>query len=202
MDVCIMDMRYHMRKQKEALNLYNKNQENGAFMIEISLEDYSEIFNGWDASNIKKKDIEPELLDYLEQAGYEIPIHESVEIYFYLPKEINDTDKENKSISGIIYNFKAVLFFIDRSLHKNYRRIMSYVVIGILFLIGAYVTRHYATTLNLMFSILIEGFFIGGWFLLWEAFSLFFFESHETQQRKKVYRRFLKSQIYFKDNIE
>lgn len=191
-----------MKKKSELHNIYKINQDNGAYMIEISLEDYSEIFNGWDASTIKKKDIEPELLDYLEQAGYEIPNKEDIEIFFYLPKEINDTDKENKSIQGIQNNFKAVLFHIDRMLHKNYRRIGSYVVIGIMFLIGAYVTRIYATTLNLMFSILIEGFFIGGWILLWEAFSLFFFDSHETKRRRRVYRRFQTSKIFFKDNIE
>lgn len=191
-----------MKNKSETLSLYNKNQENGAYMIEVSLDDYSEIFNGWDASTIKKKDIEPELLDYLEQAGFEIPHNAEIEIYFYLPKEINDTDKENKSITGIQNNFKAVLFFIDRMLHKNYRRIASYITIGILFLIGAYLTRIYAGSLNLMFSIVIEGFFIGGWFLLWEAFSLFFFDTHETKQRRKVYRRFSRSNIYFKDNIE
>jgi len=197
-----MDMRKTMKKKKETLNLYNKNPENNAFMIEVSLDDYSEIFNGWDASSIKKKDIEPELLDYLEQAGFEIPISEKVEIYFYLPKEINDTDKENKSMTGMINNFKAVLFFINRMLYKNYRRIASYISIGILFLIGAYLTRYYAPSVTLMFSILIEGFFIGGWFLLWEAFSLFFFDTHETKLRRKVYRRFLETQIFFKDNIE
>ncbi|MFH0766474.1 MAG: hypothetical protein ABH890_02575 [Bacillota bacterium] len=190
-----------MKKKRELLNLYNRNLDNHAFMIEISLDDYSEIFNGWDASTLKKKDIEPELLDYLEQAGYEIPIKESIEIYFYLPKEINDTDKENKSIMGIQNNFHSVLFFIDRMLHKNYRQIAMYITLGILFLIGAYVTRE-LTNLNLMFSILLEGFFIGGWFLLWEAFSLFFFQAHETRQRKKVYQRFLTTNIYFKDNIE
>lgn len=191
-----------MSKKNEVLNLYNKNPENGAYMIEISLEDYSEIFNGWDASIIKKKDIEPELLDYLEQAGYEIPSDQTVEIYFYLPKEINDTDKENISITGVKNNFKAVLFYIERLLRKNYRRIGSYIFIGILFLIGAYVTRFYAGTITLMFSILIEGFFIGGWFLLWEAFSLFFFDSHETKQKRRVYRRYLNTKIFFKDNIE
>lgn len=190
-----------MKNKKELLTIYNRNPENNAYMIEISLDDYSEIFNGWDASTIKKKDIEPELLEYLEQSGYEIPLSETIEIYFYLPVEINDTDKENRSISGIQNNFRTVLFFIERLLDKNYRRIASYVFISIIFLIGAYVTRN-ITSLNLMFSIVMEGFFIGGWFLLWEAFSLFFFDSYETKQRRKVYNRFLKTKIFFKDNIE
>ncbi len=190
-----------MPKKKELLNVYNRNPENHAFLIEISLDDYSEIFNGWDASQLKKKDMEPELLSYIEQAGYEIPMDETIEICFYLPKQFNDTEKENISMIGIQNNFRTVLFFIERLLHKNYRQILTYVSIAILFLIGAYGLR-LLTDLNFTFSIVVEGFFIGGWFLMWEAFSLFFFESHDTRRRRKVYQRFAKSKIYFKDNRE
>lgn len=190
-----------MSKRKDITSVYNRNPENGAYLIEISLDDYSEIFNGWDASHLKKKDIEPELLEYMEQAAWEIPIKEKVEICFYLPKEINDTEKENISIVGIKNNFKTVLFFIDKLLHKNYRQAATYVSIAVLFLIGAYGLR-LVTELNFTFSIVVEGFFIGGWFLMWEAFSTFFFTSHETRRRRKVYQRFQHSEIFFKDNIE
>jgi hypothetical protein len=71
-------------------------------------------------------------------------------------------------------------------------------IMGTLFLVGAYVTKN-LVELQLLFSIMIEGFFIGGWFLLWEAFSLFFFESHETRHRRNIIRRFLECNIYFKD---
>jgi hypothetical protein len=49
---------------------------------------------------------------------------------------------------------------------------------------------------------MIEGFFIGGWFLLWEAFSLFFFDTHEIKIRQKIFTRFLASDLYFKDTKE
>ena len=38
---------------------------------------------------------------------------------------------------------------------------------------------------QLSFTILREGLFIGGWFLMWESFSLFFFDSYEVRNRKK-----------------
>ncbi len=190
-----------MSKRKELLNVYNRNPENNAFLIEISLDDYSEIFNGWDASQLRKKDIEPELMDFMEQCGYEIPIDEEIEICFYLPKEINDTDKENISVVGIQNNFKTVLFFIEKLLHKNYRQIATYISIGILLLIGAY-GMGYLADINVTFSVINQGLFIGGWFLFWEAFSLFFFESHETRKRRSVFQRFYRSKIFFKDNRE
>jgi hypothetical protein len=51
---------------------------------------------------------------------------------------------------------------------------------------------------SLTFNILREGLFIGGWFLLWESFSLFFFDSYEVRQRRKRFQRYLDSDIEFR----
>lgn len=187
-----------IHKKHEYTNLYNKNEETKAYIIEVSLEDYSELFNGWDASPLRRKDLEPELLDYLEQAATEIPIKEKVELVFYLPFGMRDLDKEQKSITGIKNNYKVVMFFIQKTLRMNYRQLATYIMLSILFLIGAYILRN-VTDLELLMSIAIEGLFIGGWFLLWEAFSLFFFTSHETRIRRKIFQRFMDSEIYFKE---
>lgn len=167
-------------------------------MIEISLDDYSELFNGWDASPVKRKGLEPELMDYLEQASTEIPIKEKVELCFYMPPELRDADKEARSIKAIINNLRVELAMIEKQIKKNYRRLFVYIIFAIIFLIAAYFLRN-AAGLSILTNILIEGFFIGGWFLLWEAFSLFFFDTHEIVLRKRLFQRFLTSDIYFKD---
>lgn len=188
-------------KKNESLNLYNSNPDTKAYIVEVSLDDYSELFNGWDASPLRRKDLEPELMDYLEQAATEIPISEKLELCFYMPKEKRDLDKEFRSITSIMNNFKVVMSVIQKQLHKNYRRLAVYVVVSLIFLSAAYVLRN-VTHLSLLINIMIEGFFIGGWFLLWEAFSLFFFDTHEIAVRRKIFDRFLTSDIYFKDTKE
>ena len=186
------------KKKNVSLSLYNTNPETNAYMIEISLDDYSELFNGWDASPVKRKGIEPELLDYLEQASSEIPNNESLELCFYMPKDLRDEEKETKSIKSIINNFRVEMAMIHKQIKKNYRRLLVYVIFAIIFLIAAYFLRNTAG-LSILTNILIEGFFIGGWFLLWEAFSLFFFDTHEIKIRRKLFSRFLASDIYFRD---
>lgn len=188
-------------KKLESLALYNTNPETKAYIVEVSLDDYSELFNGWDASPLRRKDLEPELMDYLEQAATEIPIHEKLELCFYMPKEIRDLDKEFKSITSVMNNFKVVLSTIHKQLSHNYRRLAIYIIISLIFLSAAYLLRN-VTHISLFINIMIEGFFIGGWFLLWEAFSLFFFDTHETRVRQKFFNRFLISDIYFKDTKE
>lgn len=186
------------KKKIDTLNLYNQNTDSLAYMIEISLDDYSELFNGWDASPVKRKGLEPELMDYLEQASTEIPMKEKVELCFYMPKTFRDNDKEARSIKAIINNFKVELAMIEKQIKRNYRRLVVYIIFAIIFLIAAYFLRN-AAGLSILTNILIEGFFIGGWFLLWEAFSLFFFDTHEIIIRKRLFQRFLTSEIYFKD---
>jgi hypothetical protein len=192
---------FNKKKKHEFQNIYNKNPETGAYVIEVSLDDYSELFNGWDASPLRRKDLEPELIDYLEQAATEIPMKESVELCFYRPLSIKDDDKESKSITGIKNNFKVVIFFIQKTLRINYRQLLTYMTLSIMFLIGAYTLRN-VDQFELLFSIMVEGLFIGGWFLLWEAFTVFFFTSHESRIRKKLFYRYLESEVYFKDTKE
>lgn len=189
------------KKKLETLSLYRTNPENNAYLIEVSLEDYSELFNGWDASPVRRKDLEPELLDYLEEAGTEIPIKQSLEMVFYLPKDKRDAEKDERSILTIQNNFKVVNQMIQKKIERNYRRLLVYVTLSLIFLVAAYLLRN-VTTLSLLTNIMIEGFFIGGWFLLWEAFSLFFFDTHEFKIRQKIFKRFIDSKIIFKETGE
>lgn len=189
------------KKKLETLSLYRTNAENNAYLIEVSLEDYSELFNGWDASPVRRKDLEPELLDYLEEAGTEIPIKQSIELVFYLPKDKRDAERDERSITTIQNNFKVVNQMIQKKIERNYRRLLVYVTLSLIFLVAAYLLRN-VTTLSLLTNIMIEGFFIGGWFLLWEAFSLFFFDTHEYKIRQKIFKRFIDSKIIFKETGE
>ena len=188
-------------KKHEYQNLYQRNPETNKMTIEISLEDYAELFNGWDPSPIRRKDLEPELMDYLEQSGTEIPMDEEVELCFYLPNDKHDLEKEQKSTLAIKNNFRVVIFFINKRLKRGYRQMITFIILSLIFITSAYVIRD-LEEIPLLTSIMREGLFIGGWVFLWEAFNIFFFTTHEERSRRKIFYRFLESEIYFKDSKE
>jgi len=188
-----------MKSKSTYQTIYRLNEESKSYIVEVSLDDYAEIFNGWDASPLRRKDMEPELVDYLEQAGEEIPKKERIEICFYLSRDKKDLDKEQKSIVGIKNHLKVIMSFINKKIYRLYRQIITYFLLSTIFITTAYLLRGQAET-SLFFVIMVEGLFIGGWFLLWEAFSTFVFDSHETRRRKRIFSRFLISAIYFKDD--
>jgi hypothetical protein len=177
--------------------IYRVNEETKAYMIEISLDDYDELFNGWDASVIRRKELEPELLDYMVSASYEISLKYPVELWFYLDPAKENNEREIISVQSIVNNFKTRLHFNEMKLRSNYRKILTYILMSTLFLLFAYLMPK-DFDLILFINIIVEGLFIGGWVLLWEAFSLFFFDSHDLRIKKKHLTKLKDSKIYFK----
>ncbi|CCU77773.1 hypothetical protein HSACCH_00152 [Halanaerobium saccharolyticum subsp. saccharolyticum DSM 6643] len=177
--------------------IYHTNHHNNAYLIELNLDKYNDLFNSWDGSELDRKELDPELSQFLERASYELPIKEKVELCFYLPEGKKNKKMEADSKATIKNNFRMNLFFINQNLKNNNKKIATYILMGILFLLTAYLIPE-SKDLSLLISLLMEGLFVGGWVFLWEAFSIFFFGSRELKDKKKRYFRYLESEIFFK----
>jgi hypothetical protein len=176
--------------------IYHTNRHNNAFLIELNLDQYDDLFNSWDGSVLDRKELDPELSHFLERASYELPLKEKVELCFYLPKNKKNEKMEADSRATIKNNFRMKQFFIDQDLKHNNKKIATYIVMGILFLLTAYLIPE-TKDLSILISLLMEGLFVGGWVFLWEAFSIFFFGSRELKDKKRRYFRYLDSDIVF-----
>lgn len=190
--------KYKGEKMKKSYlkKIYKFDEEKQAYIIDVSLDYYQELFNDWDASPIRKKDLEPELIEYLEASSYDIPRRNKLEIRFTVPLSKENQEKEKKALSAIHNNFLTSLYFTKKELGYSMRKILLYVILGFSFIGIAYVVKN-QLNINIGFDLLNEGLFIGGWVLLWEAFSLFFFSMHDLRKKKSMYTRFLESKISF-----
>ncbi len=177
--------------------VYKRNQKTNAIKVEIRLDDYDAMFRGWDASPAVHREMEPDLIRFIEESGYEISMAETIEFCFFVEKENYNIEKENVSIEAIKNNFRMAIFRSDRMLKRNLRRMLSYIVFSIAFLMVSFLMPESEGT-DLILQLFVQGLFVGGWVLLWEAFSIFFFVSHDIRQRRKRYVKFLESDIYFK----
>lgn len=178
-----------MQKKRDYLKqIYRQNTETGAYLIEVSLDSYSEIFNGWDPSPIKRRDLDPDFLSFVEAGAHDIDDKFPVEIVLSLPKEIYDETREKATEFGIRNNFEFMLHLTRKTIKKNRKRIFMYIFMSIAFLTSSNLARQ-GIELGFASSLLIEGLFIGGWVFLWEAFSLIFFSGEHTVGRIKTYKR-------------
>lgn len=177
-------------------NIYKYDDKKKEFIIDIALNSYKELFNDWDASPTWKKDLDPDLVKYLEASSFDIPKKNNIRINFVLPFETEIEKSEEKVLRGINNYFKSELYFIRVELKHNFRKILAFILLGFTFITTAYFVQN-QSTIPFGFDVLIEGVFIGGWVLLWEAFSLFFFSMYDIRRKKTMYLRFLRSKILF-----
>lgn len=184
------------RRKNYLKQIYKVNPETNAYIIEISLVDYNEIFNGWDPSPIKRRDLDPDLVHFLEECDSDIPLQFSLELQFYMPKKQYDEEKENLSRVGIKNYFYYTIHFIRKEMEQTRKRIIFYIIAAFAFLSVGYISNQQVEQ-NILTTTLLEGLSIGGWVFLWEAFSLFFFTRQRVLGRLKRYIRFESTKISF-----
>lgn len=172
------------------------NSENNHFIIEVSVDSYSEIFNGWDPAPMKRRDLDPDLMAFIIESSEDIPHKLPIEIHFYLPQSIENEEKEGLSIAGIQNNFQFQALYTKKELTQNRKKSFQYVLLSMIFLLSAYFLGKLALD-HVVYKIAMEGLFIGGWVFLWEAFSIVFFSDQELHQHLKNYERLVKTPIIF-----
>jgi len=176
--------------------IYRTNPETNAFIIDISLNDYEELFNGWDPSPLTTRDLDPELLRFIDQCGSDIPMEFRLEIDLHLPREKFDKERESLCRTGIKNNFDFTSHFIAKNLSRLRQEAMIYVSIGFAFLAVGHMSKS-VETFGIVPTVLMEGLSIGGWVFLWEAFTRVFFTGQEVRNGLGRYKRLQGTEIVF-----
>ncbi|MCU0526033.1 MAG: hypothetical protein MUF72_14515 [Elainella sp. Prado103] len=167
------------------------------YMIEIGLDQYSDIFSEWDPAPFKRREIDPDLATYLEESSQEIPGKHRIELCFILPLQNYNQRIETEARQGLANSFIFKLYLLRKQLKKTNAQMLRLVILGLLLLwFGAIATRRVEE--GVISSTLIEGVFIAGWVFLWEAVSLFFFTNLELYQRYRTYRRLQDAPVIFR----
>ena len=165
----------------KSLNLFRHNKHARKAYIDISLDNYREIYNEWDFSPQNKKDLDEDLLEFLIGSADEIPDNYKIEIVCHLPAGIRDEDREQVSSEGFRNIFKYNLRKMDFKVKRKRRRMIIYAIAGLILITLGNITSKVPF---LPGEILGEGFYIGGWVLFWELFSNIFFENNESRNEK------------------
>ena len=177
--------------------LYNINNATKAFIIDIDLNLYVDIYNEWDRAPLKKRGIDPELCYFLEECADDIPLKYPIELCFHLPKAIENSEKEKIIKTSFTNFFNFTLYLIKKEHERSNSSIIFNFAIGIGFITVAYYFLNYLSKLHFIVNILSEGAFIGGWVFLWEALYGLFFTNRETSRKKKIYERFKFADLVF-----
>jgi hypothetical protein len=188
-----------MKKSDRIFNdTYKIDEATNLHMIEVAIDQYTDIFNEWDSAPFKRRDLDPGLQLYLETNSNEIPTEYNVEICFTVPSGTRDEVMEEESRHGIQNGFISKRYFLSKDIKKTNTKMVWFVLVGLLCLWVAKALSGRVAETDLP-SILLEGLAISGWVFLWEAVSLFFFTNRELYDRYKNYKRLQTAPVIFRE---
>lgn len=185
-----------MKKYNHYEALFRKNKNTGRVIIDVALEDYLEFFNEWDNSAFKKRDINSELVQFLDICSEDIPLRKKLEIVF----SINTTDvvEEKEDLIRISYrNYYNALKRLENRKTKRYVRMSIILLVTSLLLLTSYGFLFDIKVNTIASRVLLESLLIGGWVFAWEAVHTLFIDIIEPFRRIREIQRFIETDISF-----
>lgn len=189
-------MRLWKRKDEDHLRLYRENPETHRVIIEIALDRYMDYFHEWDNAVFRKRDLHPELAEFLDLCSEEIPLRRELEIDFCIKNRFEDIDKGKLIVASYRNYYNGQLSMI----HRRLKRLLKFALI-LFFISMGFITFYLvgkSSTHYLIERVLVEGLLIGGWVFMWESLHMVFFESMEPMKRRRELKRFLQAEITFR----
>ena len=176
--------------------LYDYDAINKTYVLNIALKSFKELYNNWDYSPQRKRDINENLIRYIEECSVEIPIKRKVAIHLYLPAGKSDETREKEGRLALKSYFDYLRYKKIQQKNKYMKNASMYGLSGILLLSLAYFLQSLSLE-KYYVPILPEGLFIGGWVLFWEVFSIIFFRVSEIKKSIREYNRLRESEITY-----
>lgn len=186
-----------MNRQDTALErIYRQNPDSGAFLIEVALDRYEEIFNEWDPAPYKRRDLNPDLRYYLEQCSGDIPLAKPIELFFTAPMQIRNEEKERSVREGLATYLSYMLNSACKDLRRLHRLSLIHLCAALVLLTAVtYVSRRPESSIGI--AVLRDGLTIGSWVFTWELISLFFFRRFDLRRELKKWRRLAGAVVSF-----
>lgn len=174
---------------------YPFDEARNAYLIEVSLDDYDDVYDEWDPAPFKKRFIQEEFDDFIVSSAEDIPMKYNLNIVLYLPKDKKDANKETAVEAAYQNYYSYEIVKIAKNLAKLRKRNISYFLLAILFLSLGYIFQFGPD--NVAFDVIQEGIFIGGWVFLWEFFTDIIITRKKLIAEHKLYKRILQSELSF-----
>jgi hypothetical protein len=183
-----------------AERLFPRDPVTGKFIIEILLEKYIYAFNEWDSSYFRRRDLDPDLVDFLENCSESIPLNEDFQLSFTVTQE-RDEEIEKVLTDSIKNYFTFSQIQLFEKIKNLYKRALLYGMFSFLLLFLAIFSE---TSLpdNYFSRLFLEGAFIGGWVFLWEAISNVVFQRADIARQHIKIKRLINTPMVFIQKLQ
>ena len=177
-------------------NIYNQNKNTNRIIIDIALDDYFDFYHEWDNVKFKKRDINPEMAHFLHTCVKQIPSKESLELKFHIENGIKDPKAEAEIRESFNHYYSMEINAVKKDVRNIYKAAAASVIVSLSMLIFVYFAEDDLGEGLLAYTI-VNGFEIGVWVFMWQAFYGIVFDRSVEKKRMKEYKRLLDADISF-----
>jgi len=184
-----------MRK-RDLKTIYPYIKESNAFIIDLQLDKYNDVYSEWDFSPIFNRDLNEDLTQYLMECANEIPLKYKIVVRFFILNQEVDNLREAKSTLSFRNYFTYQLRKVKNKRLEVLGDILKSLLLGVgLLVLSSYVSQN--SNMPSFGSILEQGLLIGGWVMIWEMFSATFFRMSRINRRLRLIDRLVKSEVQY-----
>ena len=114
--------------------LFRFDKKSNSYIIDIFVDHYEALYSTLDFSPFKNKDLDDELIAYLEDSIEDIPFRYNLLLNINMPQNIYDKVKETRGIKEIKHYFLYLHKKKKKEIYEIYRSAMGNFITGILFI--------------------------------------------------------------------
>lgn len=185
------------KRRKNLENLYTYNHRKDEYEISLSLRNYEEIYNPFDFSQYKKRDMDEDFLDYIYNSSLDIPLGHKIKLKFNLKENVYDEEKSKNLKNAIKNNYTWRKAIIINKLREKLKECALLFISGTLFLILSFLVIPFFKNDSAVFDLMGESVSIVGWVFLWDLVEILAFEVTKLYKKKRYLNRLIDSRVEF-----
>ena len=179
------------------LESFRIDPETGGPVLEIAVDRYDDLFNTLDRAPFRRRDLSPDLKQYLQECSVWVPMPHPMAFDVQLAREGHDPAREQEVVAGIRCYFAYLMYVIRSDARRARFRIAVFVGLSLVLLTAPLLVAQIVDRERVVVALLINGFTVGGWVFLWEALSIAFIRRLDQQTQLARYQRLVDAPIRF-----
>jgi hypothetical protein len=158
-----------------------------------------DFFHEWDNTSFKRRDMHPELAEFLDMCSEDIPLKKDIEIHFCVGKQPQNPEVEKLIRQSYDHYYDFFGKLKKKKIQSNLKSSLVLAIIGFgLILLNSILTVDLPH--ELWYEVPLKGLYIGGYVFFWEALYNGYFGSKELIARKNQLTRLKRATLHFEYN--
>ena len=185
------------KKKKNLNSLYHYNARSDTYEISLSLRNYEEIYNPYDYSQYKKRDMDEDFLDYIYDETLGIPLKHNVKLTMHIKEDLYDEEKTKNVKNAIKNNFTWRLGVNSQRLKELFQKCLLLLIAGLAFLVLTFGLNNFVSEDNTFVGIFGESLSIIGWVFLWDLVEILVFDITKLLKKRRFLKRLINCKVEF-----